>query len=70
MHLVNFSFSIGDSGGPLQLKVYVRQESVFYIVGITSFGAGCASDFPGIYTRVSEYLTWIEGIVWPTTVEL
>lgn len=54
----------GDSGGPLQ--VYHRSvECMYTIVGITSFGIGCAKDkLPGVYTRVYGYLDWIENIVW------
>ncbi|XP_054726239.1 serine protease snake-like [Anastrepha obliqua] len=51
----------GDSGGPLILK----NGHVPYVVGITSFGLGCATEAPGVYTRVSKYLDWIETIVWP-----
>ncbi|KAL9895542.1 trypsin-1-like [Glossina fuscipes fuscipes] len=51
----------GDSGGPL-VKVILEKP---YIVGVTSFGVGCASGMPGIYTRVSEYVSWIEEIIWP-----
>lgn len=52
----------GDSGGPLQ----VQQEpsSIYTIVGITSYGIGCGGKNPGVYTRVSAYLDWIESIVW------
>lgn len=43
----------GDSGGPLTV-----QDPAFTkprLVGITSFGRGCASaQFPGVYTRVAE----------------
>jgi len=58
----------GDSGGPIQYRTRVKQDDLFYIVGVTSFGASCGSDIPGVYTRVAEYLDWIEGTVWPTTV--
>ncbi|XP_040174711.1 serine protease Hayan-like [Anopheles arabiensis] len=50
----------GDSGGPLVMTV--RQK--FYLVGVVSTGAVCGSSLPGIYTRVSRYLEWIEQRVW------
>lgn len=57
----------GDSGGPLQIKNDERSfvVNVHNLVGITSFGKACAlSGAPGIYTRVSNYIPWIESIVW------
>ncbi|KAJ8951770.1 hypothetical protein NQ314_007644 [Rhamnusium bicolor] len=59
----------GDSGGPLQVINVERASSilVYNIVGITSFGKACGlSDSPGVYTRVFNYLSWIENIVWPS----
>lgn len=65
-----FSNFSGDSGGPIQFKIQFENEDVYYIVGVTSFGAACASEIPGVYTRVSEFLDWIEPIVWPGKVEI
>ncbi|XP_003412485.1 coagulation factor XI isoform X1 [Loxodonta africana] len=46
----------GDSGGPLSCK----HKEVWYLVGITSWGEGCAqSGRPGVYTNVIEYVDWI-----------
>ncbi|XP_041979584.1 serine protease persephone-like [Aricia agestis] len=53
----------GDSGGPLQ--VLNSDDSRYRLVGITSFGRGCGSPVPGVYTRVAHYLDWIETNVWP-----
>ncbi|KAJ8399975.1 hypothetical protein AAFF_G00407050 [Aldrovandia affinis] len=48
----------GDSGGPMVSK----QNSVWVQSGIVSFGIGCAQpEFPGVYTRVSRYETWINS---------
>jgi len=47
----------GDSGGPL----YVVESSKYFQVGVTSHGAGCAQpDSPGVYSRVSKFLSWIK----------
>ncbi|XP_034658100.1 brachyurin [Drosophila subobscura] len=47
----------GDSGGPLVLK------NTQTVVGITSFGPadGCETNIPGGFTRVTNYLDWIES---------
>uniref|UniRef100_A0A1I8PA18 Peptidase S1 domain-containing protein n=1 Tax=Stomoxys calcitrans TaxID=35570 RepID=A0A1I8PA18_STOCA len=55
----------GDSGGPLILNSVSPYHIVTsFVVGITSFGRGCAMDTPGVYTRVSEYIDWIEEVVY------
>ncbi|KAM3955049.1 LOW QUALITY PROTEIN: venom protease [Aphomia sociella] len=55
----------GDSGSPLQIASKENQ-CIFHIIGVTSFGKKCAeSGLPAVYTRISSYLDWIEGIVWP-----
>uniref|UniRef100_A0A2S2Q5K2 Serine protease snake n=1 Tax=Sipha flava TaxID=143950 RepID=A0A2S2Q5K2_9HEMI len=55
----------GDSGGPLQIK-NPEYVGMYTQIGITSFGKFCGDkDAPGVYTRVSKYISWIEKIVWP-----
>ncbi|XP_076851795.1 polyserase-2-like [Brachyhypopomus gauderio] len=50
----------GDSGGPL----VVKQGSVWLQAGIVSFGHSCAeANFPGVYTRVSQYQPWINQVI-------
>ncbi|KAL3053188.1 hypothetical protein OYC64_005679 [Pagothenia borchgrevinki] len=46
----------GDSGGP-----FVRKSGSRWVqAGVVSFGQGCAlANFPGVYTRVSQYESWI-----------
>uniref|UniRef100_A0A3B4YJI6 Transmembrane serine protease 13b n=1 Tax=Seriola lalandi dorsalis TaxID=1841481 RepID=A0A3B4YJI6_SERLL len=46
----------GDSGGPL----VCQGDSRWFLVGITSWGAGCGErNKPGVYTKVSSVLPWI-----------
>lgn len=46
----------GDSGGPLEVDVASGRA----VVGIVSFGEGCAEPgYPGVYTRAPSYINWI-----------
>lgn len=61
--MAKFICSTGDSGGPLMLQQNLEnQENVYFIlIGIVSYGYECAKDdFPGVYTRVSSFLPWIQ----------
>uniref|UniRef100_A0A8D8RL55 Serine protease snake n=2 Tax=Cacopsylla melanoneura TaxID=428564 RepID=A0A8D8RL55_9HEMI len=56
---------LGDSGGPLQVTSDTN-KCIYKIVGVTSFGKFCGEkNSPGVYTRVSSFVPWIESIVWP-----
>ncbi|UJR23039.1 hypothetical protein I4U23_026065 [Adineta vaga] len=51
----------GDSGGPIMYYSELYQR--WLIVGITSYGHGCAVSFyAGVYTRISMYIDWIKSI--------
>ncbi|XP_027012330.1 coagulation factor X isoform X2 [Tachysurus fulvidraco] len=50
----------GDSGGPHVTKY----KNTWFVTGVVSWGEGCArKDKYGIYTQVSKYLKWIEGVM-------
>ncbi|XP_065203475.1 plasma kallikrein-like [Planococcus citri] len=53
-----------DSGGVLQI---VHESCTWSIIGIASFGTGLCqhNKYPGVYTKVSHYVDWIQSIVWP-----
>ena len=46
----------GDSGGPLWIE---QPSGRPLLVGVVSWGIGCARSSPGIYARVSHFRTWI-----------
>ncbi|XP_016955519.1 brachyurin [Drosophila biarmipes] len=48
----------GDSGGPLVLN-----DGSNTLIGATSFGIalGCEVGWPGVFTRITSYLDWIEA---------
>jgi len=47
----------GDSGGPLIEK---KSDNKYYLVGIVSWGRSCAAEgFPGVYSRVSHFRSFI-----------
>lgn len=53
----------GDSGGPL--IAYLDYGVTWYsVIGVTSLGKLCGSITPGIYTRVYNYVPWIQDVVW------
>ncbi|GAB6027718.1 AAEL001675-PA [Chamberlinius hualienensis] len=50
----------GDGGGPLVCEYDGR----YVLSGIVSWGIGCGlPGVPGVYVRVSEYLDWIDSII-------
>ena len=54
----------GDSGGPL----VVTTDTGPVLAGVTSVGNECAlPNFPGIYTRATSFLPWINQYVPPPT---
>lgn len=54
----------GDSGSPLVVSV----GSTPVLAGLTSVGFECArADYPGIYTRVTSFVPWIQRYI-PSTV--
>lgn len=49
-----------DSGGPLMSS----DGSNSMVIGVVSTGIGCGRPrLPGLYTRISEYMDWVQEIV-------
>jgi secreted trypsin-like serine protease len=47
----------GDGGSPL---VCQSKTGKWTVVGIVTWGVGCASDIPGVYARISHFVNWID----------
>ena len=51
----------GDSGGPV---MSLNSEFQYVARGVVSYGGQkCNSEYPGVYTRVSRYLGWIDSVI-------
>lgn len=62
----------GDSGGPLLIR---KSDGEYVQIGITSYGADGLDGiidqgkFPGVYTRVSKYVPWIQSVIGKTSMK-
>eukprot|EP01134_Creolimax_fragrantissima_P006380 CFRG6380T1 len=61
----------GDSGGPLIQRGTDGSINSGVVVGIVSFGEGCAREgYPAVNTRVSSYTDWIKATMTDATANI
>ena len=48
----------GDGGSPL---VCQGKSGRWTVVGLVTWGVGCASETPGVYARISHFRNWINA---------
>lgn len=55
----------GDSGGPLMGIDSTTGKPYWFLAGVVSFGPSpCGlQGWPGVYTRMSDYVDWIESTI-------
>ena len=59
--LKNYFIFQGDSGGPLVCRY---NNDRWTLAGVASFtSANNPESFPGVFTRVTEYVDWIEDVI-------
>ncbi|XP_065360964.1 venom protease-like [Calliphora vicina] len=50
----------GDSGGPLMIPEKYGNSVRFYLIGVVSYGIGCARpEIPGVYSSTRYFMDWI-----------
>lgn len=46
------------------MQCKLKKSGPWILVGITSFGSGCAKEgYPDVFTNVAYYKTWIDNVI-------
>ena len=66
IHFLGVDSCQGDSGGPLVVRDGNEEGKPWYLIGVVSFGTSeCGIGHPAVYTKVTNYLDWIENNLRP-----